>query len=181
MSTYDLGNYNFVSFSPNTTYYFTCFVGTSDGKLYRTTAKAFTTGMVLPCTMNPNTYSVADSWNNSILDSGTSSTANFSGTSGGGVYKIYSVNFGPYTFKFTFKGVPTTQAYSATSSSNAFSTNEVFIQNSNTGANIYNGNVLYVKNNNDGTFTMAMCNGSSYDSGYSSSSVEHSFKVNGFY
>jgi hypothetical protein len=181
MSNYCFDLFNCVPFSPNTTYYFTCFIGTTSGKIYRTKAKAITAALILPCSISPNTYSVTNYWTETPVENGITTNAVLTGTAGGGLYKIYSVNFGSYTFNFKFKGDASTQVYTTTNNPSSFALNEVYIENYSTGSPLNYVSTLYVTNNNNGTFTMVMCSGSSYDSGYPPSEVVHSFNITGNY
>jgi hypothetical protein len=179
MSNYDYGNGNYVDFSPNTTYYFTCIVGTSDGKFYRTKVKSLLTESNIPCNLNNNTYTVVSQSNSSPIDYGASTIAYLSASSNS--YKTYNVQFGQYQFKFTFLGQPTSQIYTTTTSSTGFTSNRVYIKNTFSSATLDNNANLYVTNNLDGTFTMEMCEGNADDWVYSPSYVTYSFKVNGNY
>ncbi|MFZ9612708.1 MAG: hypothetical protein ACO29Q_05450 [Crocinitomicaceae bacterium] len=173
-----MDNYNF---PPGQTYYFTCFVGTKNGKLVRSEPVSLTGTTTAPCFVANNSYSVASAWDGSIIENGNTSNAVFTGTTGGGVYRQYSVQLGFNVYKFKFLGEPSTQIYTSMSSSTNLASSHVYIQNTSSGYALDFGNSLYVKNNNDGTFTMTMCAGSGYDYAYTPANVTYTFKITGNY
>ncbi|MFM1947828.1 MAG: hypothetical protein RL207_2111 [Bacteroidota bacterium] len=172
------------TFTPGQTYYFTCFVGTKNGKLVRSAPISFTPGNIAPCSINQNQYSfsIYSSWNASTFtfESGTTSTANLISTSGN--YRTYSFQLGTKNYCITFNGEPSSKVYLTTTLTTAFLTNQVKIYNANSSVPIYANYYVFVKNNNDGTFTMTMCESDTYDATIqTSSNFSIAFKVNGNY
>lgn len=171
------------TFIPGQTYYFTCFVGTKNGKLVRSAPLAFTPGNIAPCSINQNQYSFSYlSWNGSnvIIENGTTTTASLFSTSG--TYKTYSFQLGTNDYRITFNGEPSSNVYLTTTFGTGFLTNQVNIYNANSSVSVYANYYVYVKNNNDGTFTMTMCESDTYDSTIDpSNNFSIAFKVNGTY
>lgn len=172
------------AFIPGQTYYFTCFVGTKNGKLVRSAPLSFIPGNIAPCSINQNQYSLSiySSWNAStfIFESGTTTTANLISTSGN--YRTYSFQLGTKNYCITFNGEPSSKVYLTTTFSPAFLTNQVRIYNANSSVPINSNYYVFVKNNNDGTFTMTMCEGDTYDATIQTSdNFSIAFKVNGNY
>jgi hypothetical protein len=169
-------------FIPGQTYYFTCFIGTKSGKLIRSVPVAFATGnSSAPCNIVNNTYMVKETGSSVTISSGSTNNAILTSTSGGGIFKHYTVQFGSAIYKFIFRGNPTTQIYTTSSSSTSLSTSEIWIQNTSSGAIVDYGENVYVTDNNNGTFTFTKCPYLTYDWYYFPSDILLSFKVTGNY
>ena len=169
-------------FIPGQTYYFTCFIGTKSGKLIRSLPVAFSTeNSSAPCNIVNNTYLVKETGSSVTISSGSTNNANLTSTSGGGIFKHYTVQFGSATYKFIFRGNPTTQIYTTSSSANSISSSEIWIQNTSSGAIVDYGENVYVTDNNNGTFTITKCPYLTYDWYYFPSDILLSFKITGNY
>jgi hypothetical protein len=128
-----------------------------------------------------NTYVVDAFGSSGIIESGSTNNASLTSTSGGGLYKHYTVQFGSAMYKFIFKGNPTSQIYTTASSTSSMGLGQIFIQNTSSGAIMYSGQDVYVTDNNDGTFTITKCPYLNYDTYYFPTDVLVSFNVTGNY
>lgn len=169
------------NFVPGQTYYFSCFVGTKSGKLIRSAAVSYSTEIVAPCNLVNNTFTVDAFGSSGIIESGSTNNATLTSTSGGGLYKHYTVQFGSATYKFIFKGNPSSQIYTTVSSTSNVGLGQVCIQNTSSGAIVYAGQDVYVTDNNNGTFTIAKCPYLTYDWFYFPTDILLSFKITGNY
>lgn len=172
---------NSSNFVAGQTYYFSCFLGTKSGKLIRSAPVAFSTEIDAPCNITNNTFLVNGSGSTGAIDFGTTNNATLTATSGGGVFKHYTVQFGSATYKFIFRGNPTSLVYSTSTTTSGMASSEVLIQNTNSGATMFAGQNVFVTDNNNGTFTITKCPYLNYDSYYFPSDVLVSFKVTGNY
>lgn len=169
------------NFVPGQTYYFSCFIGTKSGKLIRSAPVTFSAELTAPCNIMNNTYVVDAFGSSGIIESGSTNNASLTSTSGGGLYKHYTVQFGSAMYKFIFKGNPTSQIYTTASSTSSLGLGQIFIQNTSSGAIMYSGQDVYVTDNNDGTFTITKCPYLNYDTYYFPTDVLVSFNVTGNY
>ena len=169
------------NFVAGQTYYFRCFICTKTGKLIRSAAVTFIKEISAPCNLVNNFFTVEGSGGSGILENGPTNNATLTSTSGGGLYKHYSVQFGSAMYKFIFKGNPTSQIYTTSSSTSSIGLGQVCIQNTSSGAIVYSGQDVYVTDNNNGTFTIAKCPYQTYDWFYFPTDILLSFKVTGNY
>jgi hypothetical protein len=169
-------------FIPGQTYYFTCFIGTKSGKLIRSLPVAYTLeNSSAPCSIVNNTYLVKEWGGTAIISNGSTTNANLTSTSGGGIFQHYTVQFGSATYKFIFRGNPTTQVYTTSGSLTSISSSEIVIQNTSSGAIVDYGENVYVTDNNNGTFTITKCPYLTSDFYYFPSDILLSFKITGNY
>jgi hypothetical protein len=169
------------SFVSGQTYYFRCFICTKSGELIRSAAVTFTKEISAPCNLVNNSFTVEGSGGSGIIENGPTNNATLTSTSGGGIYKHYSVQFGTATYKFVFRGNPTNQIYTTTNSASNISSSQVCIQNVSSGAFVFSGQNVYVTDNSNGTFTIAKCPYQTYDWYYFPTDILLSFKITGNY
>jgi hypothetical protein len=172
---------NSSNFLPGQTYYFSCFIATKSGKLIRSTSVAYTLEINAPCNLVNNSFTVDAFGGSGVIESGSTLNANLTSTSGGGLYKHYTVQFGTATYKFIFKGNPSSQIYTTTSSTSSVGLGQVCIQNTSSGAIVFSGQDVYVTDNNNGTFTITKCPYQTYDWFYFPTDILLSFKITGNY